>query len=90
MVTIFLIFGAFLLFSGGGETFIKAALRLFGRYKGGPALVAVVASGAFGTISGSALANVAATGNFTIPLMKRLGYEPQFAGAVESCASTTE
>jgi len=88
IIGLFIIFGSFLLHTGGGETFIKLALRLTGKYRGGPAKVAVVASGMFGTISGSAVANVAVTGNYTIPLMKRLGYKPQFAGAVEATAST--
>lgn len=88
VLAIFIIFGSFLLFSGGGQTFIDIALRLAGRFRGGPAMVAVVASSLFGTISGAAVANVMATGSFTIPLMKRLGYKSEFAGAVEATAST--
>ncbi|MFH1086995.1 MAG: TRAP transporter fused permease subunit [Chloroflexota bacterium] len=87
IVAMFLIFGAFLVFTGGGQTFVNLALWLTGRYRGGPAMSAVIGSALFGTISGSALANVAGTGNFTIPLMKRLGYRPEFAGAVEAVAS---
>ena len=88
IVAMFLIFGAFLLFTGGGASFIDIAIKIAGKIRGGPALVAVVGSGLFGTISGSAVANVATTGNFTIPLMKSLGYKPEFAGGVESTAST--
>ena len=83
-----LFLGALLLVTGGGQTFIDLAIKLTGRIRGGPALVAVVASSLFGTISGTVVANVATTGNFTIPLMKRLGYRPEFAGAVEAAASS--
>ena len=88
LIALFIIFGAFILESGVGKTFIDIANKIAGGVRGGPALVAVVASGLFGMISGSAAANVAGTGNFTIPLMKRLGYNPAFAGAVEAVAST--
>ena len=88
LIALFIIFGAFILESGAGKTFIEVANKLTGRIRGGPALVAVIASGLFGTISGSAAANVASTGNFTIPLMRRLGYRPTFAGSVEAVAST--
>lgn len=88
LLAIFIIFSTFLLFTGGGQSFIEIALRVAGKYRGGPALVAVVASGFFGTISGSAVANVVGTGSFTIPLMKRLGYAPEFAGGVEATASS--
>src|SRR3546814_18865574 len=64
------------------------AVRLSGRSPGGAAKIATVASGLFGMISGSAVANVATTGNFTIPLMKRLGYSPALAGGIEEVAST--
>ena len=84
----FITFAAFLQLSGGGKFFIDLAMGLLGRYRGGPAKVAVVASGFFGTISGSAVANVATTGVITIPLMKRVGYKPHFAAAVEAAAST--
>lgn len=84
----FLVFGAFLEISGGGKFFIDLAVRIAGRYRGGPAKVAIIASGLMGSISGSAVGNVASTGVFTIPLMKRIGYSPVFAGAVEACAST--
>lgn len=84
----FLLFGAFLEISGGGKFFIDLALKATGRFRGGPAKVAVVASGLMGMINGSAVGNVAGTGVFTIPLMKRVGYSPVFAGAVEAVAST--
>ncbi len=87
-VILFIIFGAFLQASGGGQFFIDLAVALFGRVRGGPAKIAVVASAFFGTISGSAVANVVGTGTFTIPLMKRTGYKPEFAGAVEAVASS--
>jgi len=88
VVAVFVIFGAVLLQTGGGRAFIDLALLLAGRSAGGPAKVAVLASGLFGTISGSAAANVAVTGSLTIPMMKRLGYRREFAGAVEATAST--
>ncbi len=87
-IAMFIIFGAFLLASGGGETFTNLALALTGKYKGGPAKVAVLASATFAMLSGSASANVATTGNFTIPMMKKLGYKPEFAAGVEATAST--
>jgi TRAP transporter 4TM/12TM fusion protein len=88
IVAMFIIFGAFILFTGGGETFIDLAVWSTGRFFGGAAKVAVVASGFFGMISGSAVANVATTGTFTIPMMKRLKYGKEFAGAVEATASS--
>jgi len=88
IVAMFIIFGAFILFTGGGETFIDLAIWSTGRFFGGAAKVAVVASGFFGMISGSAVANVATTGTFTIPMMKRLKYGNEFAGAVEATASS--
>ena len=87
-VVMFIIFGAFLGKSGGARFFNELALALAGGTPGGPAKVAVVASGLLGTINGSSVANVATTGTFTIPLMKRVGYKPEYAGAVEACAST--
>lgn len=86
-IFVFVMFGSFLRVSGGGEFFIKTAMCLCGRMRGGPAKIAVVASTFFGCVSGSAMANVAGTGQFTIPLMKRAGYSPVFAGAVETTAS---
>jgi TRAP transporter 4TM/12TM fusion protein len=88
VVFYFVLFAAFLQESGGGQFFIDLATRLTGRMKGGPAKAAVVASSLMGTINGSAVANVVSTGVFTIPLMKRIGYSPRFAAAVESVAST--
>lgn len=87
-VIVFIIFGAFLGKSGGAKFFNELALALAGSSPGGPAKVAVVASGLLGTINGSSVANVATTGTFTIPLMKKVGYAPHYAGAVEACAST--
>lgn len=84
----FILFGAFLLHTGAGTTFFKVSARAAGASVGGAAKIATVASGFFGTISGSTVANVATTGNFTIPLMKRLRYPPALAGGVEAIAST--
>jgi len=85
---IFVILASVLERSGLGKLFNDVALGLGGRMTGGPAKVAVVASALIGTISGSAASNVATTGAFTIPLMKKVGYKPHFAGAVEAAAST--
>lgn len=87
-VLAFILFGQFLSGTGGSTFLINLAQGLMGRYRGGPAKVAVVASGLFGMISGSAVANVVSTGVITIPMMKRTGYPPYFAGAVEATAST--
>ncbi|MEO0386059.1 MAG: TRAP transporter fused permease subunit [Pseudomonadota bacterium] len=87
-VFLFIIFGAFLLRSGAGEFVINLARAVAGRLVGGPGIVAVIASGLTGTISGSAVANTASTGVITIPLMKRAGFQPKFAGGVEAAAST--
>ena len=87
-VFMFILFGAFLNRSGGARFFNELALAVAGRSPGGPAKVAIVASAMLGTINGSSVANVATTGAFTIPLMKKVGYKPEFAGAVEACAST--
>jgi len=87
-VILFITLGAFLKETGGGQFFIDLAFALFGRVRGGPAKVAIVASSMFGMVSGSATANTVGTGAFTIPLMKRLGYEPKFAAAVEAVSST--
>ncbi len=88
IIAVFSLFGAFLLHSGGGATFMDLALRVSGRSTGGAAKIATIASGLFGMVSGSAVGNVATTGAFTIPLMKRLGYPAALAGAVEAVAST--
>ncbi len=87
-VFMFILFGAFLQHSGTAKFFNDFALAFAGRLRGGPAQVAVMASGLMGTISGSAQANVATTGTFTIPLMKKVGYSKRFSGAVEAAAST--
>jgi len=88
VVFYFVLFAAVLEASGGGRFFIDLATSLGGWLRGGPAKIAVLASSLFGTINGSAVANVVGSGVFTIPLMKRVGYEPRFAGAVEAVAST--
>jgi len=87
-VFMFILFGAFLLKSGAGDFIVNIARTLAGRFVGGPGLVAVIASGLTGTISGSAVANTASTGVITIPLMKKAGFKPQFAGGVEAASST--
>lgn len=87
-VFMFILFGSFLAKTNTAKFFNDFALALAGRLRGGPAHVSVMASGLMGTISGSAQANVATTGSFTIPLMKEVGYSPRFAGAVEAAAST--
>jgi TRAP transporter 4TM/12TM fusion protein len=88
LVAAFIIFGAILMTTGGADSFMKIALLLGGRSYGGAAKVATVASGLFGMLSGAAIANVATTGNFTIPMMKRLGYKDEFAAGVEATASS--
>lgn len=88
VIAAFVLFGALLLHSGGGQAFMDLAMRLGGRQPGGAAKIATIASGLFGMVSGSAVANVATTGNFTIPMMMRLGYPRPFAAAVEAVAST--
>lgn len=86
-VLIFIYLGAFMERSGMGRFFIELPLAIAGRSAGGPAKVAVLASSVFGSISGSSLANIVSTGAFTIPLMKRVGFKPHVAGAVENTAS---
>lgn len=87
-IFLFILFGAYLEKSGLGKFFIDLANAVAGWASGGPAKVAVISSGLMGTISGSSVANVAGTGSLTIPMMKKLGYRPEFAGAVEAAAST--
>lgn len=87
IVVVFLFFSQLLLHSGAGEFFIDLAQSAFGTVRGGPAKIAIVASGFFGMLSNSPSGNVAATGSFTIPLMKKMGYRPYYAGAVEAVAS---
>lgn len=88
-VFIFILFGAILESTGAGKMFIDLALRAFGRYRGGPAKAAVMASGMLGSISGSSTANAVTTGTFTIPLMKRVGFKPHVAGGIEVAASSS-
>jgi len=87
-IYLFILFGAFLGSTGTSQFFNDLAMALTGHLKGGPAKIAVVSSAFMGTISGSTSANVATTGAFTIPLMKKIGYRAHFAGAVEAAAST--
>jgi len=84
----FMIFGAFLERSGAGQFFMELGKALTGKWRGGPAKIATVTSALFGSISGSSVANVVATGTFTIPMMKRTGFQPKVAGAIEAIAST--
>jgi len=87
-VMLFVIFGSFLLKSGGEKWFINLSFAAVGKLRGGPALTAVISSAIFGMMSGSPVANVVTTGSFTIPLMKKIGLKSQFAAAVEAVAST--
>ncbi|MBA7574703.1 hypothetical protein ES708_16518 [subsurface metagenome] len=87
-VFLFILFGSFLEYTNTSKFFIDLSLSLTGGVEGGPAKVAVVASALFGTLSGSAVANTLTTGSLTIPLMKKVGYKSEFAGAVEAAAST--
>lgn len=87
-IFIFILFGKFLEVSGSGKFFIDLSVAGMGKYRGGPAKTAIIASAIMGTISGSAVANTVTTGAFTIPLMKKTGYKSYFSGAVESVAST--
>ncbi|MBU1315807.1 MAG: TRAP transporter fused permease subunit [Alphaproteobacteria bacterium] len=87
-VFLFVMFGTFLSKAGGGEFFFNLAALLTGRARGGPAKIAVISSGLYGTMSGSPTSDVVATGSITIPVMKRLGYSARFAAAVEVAAST--
>jgi TRAP transporter 4TM/12TM fusion protein len=87
LIFLFILFGAFLESSGAGDMMIALATAATRGVTGGPALASVASSGFFGTLSGSAVANVSGTGTYTIPLMKRTGYRPEFAGAVEAVAS---
>lgn len=87
-IMVFVLFGSILLTSGVGDLVNKLALAIAGRFTGGPAKVAVIASAILGATQGVAASNVVTTGSFTIPLMKKTGYQPHFAGAVETVAST--
>jgi TRAP transporter 4TM/12TM fusion protein len=88
IIIMFVVFSQVLLVIGGSDWFINLALSLVGTMKGGPAKAAVIASGLFGMISGSPSSNAAAIGTITIPLMKKAGYTPEFAGGIEATAST--
>ena len=87
-IFLFILFGAFLEKTGVGEFFIDLSNAIAGNKRGGPAKVAVITSALEGTVSGSSVANTVGSGSFTIPMMKRLGYRPEFAAAVEAAAST--
>ncbi|MFH2125776.1 MAG: TRAP transporter fused permease subunit [Pseudomonadota bacterium] len=87
-IVVFIIFGTFLEKCGAGDVMMDLGRALAGHHRGGPAKIGVLTSAFFGSISGSAAANVYATGTFTIPMMKRIGYSPAFAGAVEASSST--
>ncbi len=87
-VFVFVLFGALLEATGGGRFFIHLAYAVAGRFRGGPAKAAVVASAAMGSVSGSAIANTVTTGALTIPMMKRIGYSPAEAAGIEAAAST--
>ena len=84
----FLVFGVALQYTGGGAFFLNLAFALLGRYRGGPAKVAIFGSGLMGSMSGSVITNVLTTGVMTIPAMKRVGFSPSYAAGVEACAST--
>ncbi len=84
----FILMGVALNATGGGRFFLNLAFSMFGKYRGGPAKVAIFASAMFGTMSGSAVSNVLTTGTITIPAMKSIGYRSELAGAIETCAST--
>lgn len=84
----FVLFGLFIAHTGLGKFFIDLAMAVAGGTPGGPAKVSIIASGFFGMISGSSIANCVTIGSFTIPMMKKIGYRPEFAGAVEASAST--
>lgn len=87
-VFIFVLFGAFLEVTGAGKFFIDLAFSIAGKYRGGPAKAAVLASAGLGSISGSAIANTVTTGSVTIPMMKKLGYTPEQSAGIEAAAST--
>lgn len=87
-IVLFCVFGSFLQVSGGGQFFMDLAKSIVGRFRGGPGMMTVISCALMGTISGSAIANTAATGVFTIPFMRKSGYEKTFAGATVAVAAT--
>jgi TRAP transporter 4TM/12TM fusion protein len=84
----FIVFGTILVSTGGGKFFLDFASSILGTKPGGPAKVAVISSGFFGSLSGSVISNIVTTGSVTIPTMKKVGYPSHYAAAVEACAST--
>src|SRR5438477_209987 len=88
VVVVYVFFGQVLLKAGGSAFFTDIAMALMGRYRGGPAKIAIVGSSLFGSISGNIVSNVMTVGTVTIPLMKRAGFRPHLAAAIEACAST--
>jgi TRAP transporter 4TM/12TM fusion protein len=88
LLVLFVVFSALMMATGVGENFMNIGKLVAGGYTGGPAKIAVVASAFIGSVTGSSVTNVAMTGSFTIPMMKRLGYRPQVAGAIEATASS--
>ncbi|MCX8023095.1 MAG: TRAP transporter permease [Syntrophorhabdaceae bacterium] len=88
VIAVFIIFGAFLQVSGAGQMFIDIGMSLFGKFRGGPAKASVLADTLFGMITGSQVANVAAVGTFTIPLMKKVGYKGEIAAVIEAVGAT--
>ncbi|MDP7425939.1 MAG: TRAP transporter large permease subunit, partial [Rhodospirillales bacterium] len=87
VVLIFVLFGVMLESTGAGQTLLKYAFRLTQKTRGGPAHAAIIASGLFGTMSGSPVANIVGTGTFTIPIIKKRGFSPEFSAGVEATAS---
>jgi len=88
VIAVFIVFGAFLTVSGAGQLFIDLGMSLFGKFRGGPAKASVLADTLFGMITGSQVANVAAVGTFTIPLMKKVGYKAEVAAVIEAVGAT--
>ena len=88
VIAVFIVFGAFLTASGAGQLFIDLGMSLFGKFRGGPAKASVLADTLFGMITGSQVANVAAVGTFTIPLMKKVGYKAEIAAVIEAVGAT--
>src|SRR5258706_369168 len=88
VVVVYVFFGQVLFKAGGSTFFTGIAMALMGRYRGGPAKIAIVGSSLFGSISGNIVSNVMTVGTVTIPLMKRAGFRPHLAAAIEACAST--